>query len=115
MLKGTPVEIAFDWKAQETGYTKLLIGNTAVAVNFDKGDIKFVNPQIYSEAIIIPFHKKKSLNLDFIIDQEVIEFLGNDGVIYGTVETEENILRKEIVIESTVELESMRLYEIIAE
>ncbi len=115
VLKGTPVEIAFDWKAQETGYTKLLIGNTAVTVNFDKGDIKFVNPQIYSEAIIIPFHKKKSLNLDFIIDQEVIEFLGNDGVIYGTVETEENILRKEIVIESTVELESMRLYEIIAE
>ena len=51
----------------------------------------------------------------FIIDQEVIEFLGNDGVIYGAVETEENILRKEIVIESTVELESMRLYEIIAE
>ena len=64
----------------------------------------------------IPFNNVyKSLNLDFIIDQEVIEFLGNDGVIYGAVETEENILRKEIVIESTVELESMRLYEIIAE
>lgn len=114
MLKGTAAEITFNWKTQKTGYTKLLIGNTIITVNFDSGNITFVNAQIDSEAIVIPFNKKESLNLDFIIDQEVIEFLGNDGSIYGAVETEENILRKEIAIESTVELESVRFYEIVA-
>lgn len=58
------------------------------------------------------FDKKEALNLDFVIDQEVIEFFGNDGVIYGAVETEENILRKKILIESEAEPEAMKLYEI---
>lgn len=111
-LEGTAVEITLNWKAQEIGYTKLIIGDTAVTVNFDKGNIEFVNSQIYSEVIVVPFDKKESLNLDFIIDQEVIEFLGNNGLIYGAVETEENVLRKNFVMESAVEIESMRFYEI---
>ncbi len=111
-LKGTAVEITLNWKAQEIGYTKLIIGDTAVTVNFDKGNIEFLNSKIYSEVIVVPFDKKESLNLDFIIDQEVIEFLGNNGLIYGAVETEENVLRKNFVMESAVELESMRFYEI---
>ena len=112
MLSGTPAEITLNWKAQETGDTKLLIGETIVTVSFDRGNIEFVNPKVYSEMVVVPFEKKDSLSLDLIIDQEVIEFLGNDGVIYGAVETEENVLRKEIAIESTAEFESMRLYEI---
>ncbi len=112
-LKGLPAEIIINWKAQETGYTKLLIGDTVVTVNFDKSSIEFVNPQIYSEAIVVPFDQKESLSLDFIMDQEVIEFFGNDGVICGAVETEENLLRKKFVMESAAELESMRVYEIV--
>lgn len=115
VLNGKPAEITLNWKAQKTGYTKLLIGDTAVTVNFDKGNIEYVNPQIYTETITVPFDNNESIDLDFIIDQEVIEFWGNGGVICGAVETEENILRKEIVIESTAEIESMRLYEIITE
>lgn len=110
-LKGVPAEITLTWNVPETGYTKLLIGDTAVTVNFEKGSLSFVNPQVYPEAAVIPFDKKKSLNLDLIIDQEVIEFLGNDGVIYGAVETEENILGKKIIMESTAELASLRFYE----
>lgn len=44
---------------------------------------------------------------------EVIEFFGNGGVIYGAVETEENVLRKSFVMESATEPESMKLYDII--
>ena len=84
-----------------------------ITVNFELGNIEFVNQQIYSEPIIISFHKNDSLNLDFIIDQEVIEFFGNNGIIYGAVETEENILRKKIVMDSVAELETMKLFEII--
>lgn len=115
VLKGTATEITLSWKAQETGYTKLLIGNTIITVNFDSGNITFVNTQIDSGTIVISFNKKESLNLDLVIDQEVIEFLGNDGILYGAVETEENILRKEIAIESTVEFESVRFYKIVVQ
>lgn len=112
-LKGSPAEITLDWKNQTTGFTKLSIGNTVITVNFELGNIEFVNQQIYSEPIIISFHKNDSLNLDFIIDQEVIEFFGNNGIIYGAVETEENILRKKIVMDSVAELETVKLFEII--
>lgn len=112
-LKGTPAEIVLNWEAQESGCTKLLIGDTAITINFDKGNIAFTNPQIYLKEIVVPFDKKESLNLDFVVDQEVIEFLGNDGIICGAVETEENILQKNVVMESTVELKSGSLYEII--
>lgn len=115
VLNGIPVEAALSWKKQETGNARLKIGDTIVTVNFDTGSIAFVNPQPDAETMIIPFDKKESLSLSFIIDQEVIEFFGNAGVIYGAVETEENILRKEVEIESTAELESMQLYEIITE
>ncbi len=61
---------------------------------------------------MILFDKKAPLNLDFVIDQEVIEFFGNNGVICGAVETEENVLRKNILIESELEPEVMKFYEI---
>lgn len=111
-LGGTPAEITICFGVQETGDTKLSIGDTKITINFDKGNITFVNPQAYEEAIVVPFDKKEPLDLDLMIDQEVIEFLGNNGVIYGAVETEENILGKKLAMESAAELESMKLYEI---
>lgn len=113
LLNGTPAEIQLNWEAQETGHAKLQIGDTAITISFDKGSIELANPQIYPEPFAVSFDKNRSLNLDFIIDQEVIEFLGNDGVIYGAVETEENILQKNIAVQSTAGLESMKLYEIV--
>lgn len=112
-LGGTPAEITICFRAQETGDTKLSIGDTKITINFDKGNITFVNPQAYEEAVVVSFDKKEPLDLDLIIDQEVIEFLGNNGVIYGAVETEENILGKQLAMESAAEPESMKLYEII--
>lgn len=114
-LTGAPAQISLHWETQETGDTKLLIGDTSVTVNFGKGNIEFVNPQIYTDAIVVSFDKTEALSLDFLIDQEVIEFLGNQGVIYGAVETEENVLRKKFILESAAKLESMRFYEIVAQ
>ncbi len=111
-LKGKPAEITLSWNVRESGYTKLWIGDTEITVSFDNGDIEFANPQMDSEAVMILFDKKAPLNLDFVIDQEVIEFFGNNGVIYGAVETEENVLRKNILIESELEPEVMKFYEI---
>ena len=111
-LAGTASEIALVWKPQETGSTELWIGNTAVTVDFGAGRVEIKNPPIYAESVVIPFDTGKTLTLDFIIDQEVIEVFGNGGVIYGALETEENILQKKIRLESTVEIESMKLYEL---
>lgn len=112
VLRGVPVDIILAWKARETGSAKIRIGDTDIAVDFDRGEITFANPQVYSEAIVVPFDKAEGLKLEFIVDQEVIEFLGNDGVICGAVETEENILRKKFVLESDGGLEAMKMYEI---
>lgn len=110
---GVPAEITLSFRAQETKDAKLRIGDTSVTVNFAKGTLEFVNPQVSSEAVIVAFDNKEPLNLDFIIDQEAIEFLGNNGVIYGAVETEENVLGKKFVMESAAGLESMKLYKIV--
>lgn len=112
-LMGAPAQISLHWEAQETGDTKLWIGDTAVTVNFSKGIIEFANPQIDADAIVVSFDKKEALSLDLLIDQEVIEFLGNQGVIYGAVETEENVLGKKMIMESKAKIDSMRVYEIV--
>lgn len=109
-LKGMPAEMVLNWKPLETGAAKLRIGDTEITVDFDRGIIAFANPQIYPEPKAAAFDQKESL--DLIIDQEVIEFYGNGGILYGAVETEENLLRKKIAVESMAGLESMRLYEI---
>lgn len=111
-LKGRATEILFCWNAQDGGVTRLWIGSTEVTLDFDEGCLTFGNPQVDAETIVVPFDKKESLTLDLIIDQEVIEFLGNDGAIYGAVETEENILQKKVVMESGAELASMTCYEL---
>lgn len=112
-LCGRPAEISLRWKAQETGVTAMQIGDTAITVDFGSKNISFVNPQVYSETITVPFDPDESLTLDLVIDQEVIEFFGNGGVLYGAVETEENTLGKKFSLESTARIDSSKLYEFI--
>lgn len=112
-LEGTAAEVMLSWKPQEAGFTKLQIGNTSFTVCFDKGQMEIRNTKASDENItVIPFDRNEALDLDFVIDQEVIEFFGDNGVICGAVETEENILRKEIALESTAETEVVKMYEI---
>lgn len=111
-LKGRAAELLLCWNTQESGITKLWIGCTEITADFGEGCLTFTNPQIEAETIVVPFDQKVTLTLDLIIDQEIIEFLGNDGAIYGAVETEENILQKKVMVESGMEIASMTFYEL---
>jgi len=112
-LCGKPIEVSLNWSAQETGSAQMRIGDTSIAVDFGIGSITFANPQVYAEPIVVSFDRSRSLDLDLVIDQEVIEFFGDSGVLYGAVETEENILRKKFTLASTAEIASLRLYEFV--
>lgn len=111
-LKGRAAELVLCWNAQGSEAAELCIGDTKVTIDFGRGCMEFVNLQVDAKTIVVPFEKRETFTLDVIIDQEVIEFLGNDGAIYGAVETEENILRKKVVLESAAALTSLRFYEI---
>ena len=112
-LCGKPIEASLNWSAQETGCAHMRIGDTSIAIDFGSGSITFANPQVYAEPIVVSFDKGRSLDLDLVIDQEVVEFFGDNGVLYGAVETEENVLRKKFTLESTAEIASLRLYEFV--
>ena len=111
-LTGTPMEVTIVWKPQKEGRTKLSIGSTIITIDFNNGIMEFRNPQIDSDTIVVPFDRQRQWKLDLVIDQEVIEFYGDDGVVYGAVETEENVLRRKLLLESTVEMDSVKWYEL---
>lgn len=113
VLNGISAQITITSEQRNSGGIQLNIGDTHILICFDDGTMTFSNPQVYSEKIVVPFDKTEALNLDFIIDQEVIEFLGNNGLIYGAVETEENILRKKITMTSDSESAFVKFFEIV--
>lgn len=112
-LSGAPVEFVLEWAPSKIGVTRISIGDTLIVVCFEKGVIEVQNEQIYSEKITVPFDKEDVLSLDLVLDQEVIEFFGNDGMIYGAVETEENVLGTTILLESDVEMDSVKMYDLV--
>ena len=111
-LRGIAAELAVKWKEQESGIAKVQIGGTLFTVDFEQKKINIINPQVYAETKEICFDQGKEFTLDFVIDQEIIEFFGDGGTIYGAVETEENILRKNIGVDSSAEIETIKFYEL---
>lgn len=111
-LTGAPVDVTLSWKPQNTGTTKLMLGNYEITIDFVRETIIFYDLKKHADTARIPFCCNEHLTLRFIIDQEVVEFWGNDGIIYGAVEVEENILRKKLSVESTAEIDSMKCCEI---
>lgn len=112
-LKGKPMEVVLKWGVQKTGYTRVLIGNIRFDMQFGEGRIQVINQETHTEIAAIAFDTGSSFDMDIIIDQGVIEFYGNDGVIYGAVEPEENILQKKFALETEVEIEAVQIYEIL--
>ena len=98
LLNGTPLDVRISWKSQKKGTTKLFLGNYEIIVDFVRETIRF--------------NHNENLDLRLIIDQEVLEFFGNHGIIYGAVEMEENILRSTLTVESNAEIASMEWREI---
>lgn len=111
-MDGTPLEITVSFEPQNTGRTLLGIGKTGVAVDFEREIMEIENPDTAAKKITIPFSGKEGLSLDFIIDQEIIEFYGNDGCFYGAVETEENVLAKAVTAETTAKIAEMKWFEL---
>ena len=111
-FKGAASEIDIRWKQQERGKTILKIGSTDFTVDFSKEIITIKNPEVYDDEKKIPFTAENGLTLDIIADQEVIEFFGNNGIIYGAVETEENLLGKSAYLTSSAQIETVKIYEL---
>ena len=72
------------------------------------------NQGTHSETVTISFDSDSPFDMDIVVDQGVIEFYGSDGVIYGAIEPEENILHKKFALESEVEIEVVQIYEILS-
>lgn len=113
-LQGHPLNLELTWDAKAAGQSKLVIGNLVVVADFAREIITFGELESHFDTINISFARREGLALRLIIDQEVVEFLGNDGTIYGAVEVEENILNKWIMVGSQVEIKEMRWCELIS-
>ena len=88
--------------------TMLGIGKTVLNIDFDRAQITVKHWNLQEE--VTAFDRETMLSLSLIVDQEVIEFYGAEGTIYGAVETEENILNGKIVIQSSAKIHSIRTW-----
>ncbi|WMJ89024.1 glycoside hydrolase family 32 protein [Anaerocolumna sp. MB42-C2] len=100
-LEGNPVCIKLSWESSAEGDTKIQIGNSEICLNLKASQLIINTIEKDSESSIISLGSNKKQELKIILDQEVIEFLCNNGTIYGAVEVEENILGKSVKIIET--------------
>ena len=110
-LQGNPVRIDFSWDAPEEGRTKAVIQNIEMTADFNSGCLRFQDRSTGEEISYITLRKGEKTKLSLIIDQEVIEFFGNDGTIYGMAETEENVLKQKLHITMDAPKTSVTWYE----
>ena len=110
-LQGRPVQIDFSWDAPEEGRTKAVIQNIEMTADFNSGCLRFQDRNTGEEISYITLRKGEKTTLSLIIDQEVIEFFGNDGTIYGMAETEENVLKEKLCITMDAHKTSVTWYE----
>lgn len=97
-LMGKPICIKIKWDNLSQGEEKLLIGNSLITLNFATNQL-IIDTKEPGGFISYSFDNNNTeQNLNFIIDEEVIEFLGNDGIVYGVLETEENVLGKSVTV-----------------
>ncbi len=101
LLKGIPACIKLCWDNSAEGETKLQIGNTKITIQLNLNRLMINTKENDSEVSVISLGRNMKQELTLILDQEVIEFLCNDGTVYGAVEVEENILGKSVKIMET--------------
>lgn len=112
-LCDTAAELCLNWKPQKTGNVILTVGEVSVSVNFEAGTFTIENRKRYEEPFVILFDKEKAFQLKLMIDCGMVELFGNDGIIYAAVEVEEMVLKKAILVESTVELQAVSFNKIV--
>lgn len=103
-FEGVPLEVDLSWEVGEAGKIRLLTGDTELVIDLEANLLLFGKDK---ESCLEDEQLRK---LKLLIDQEVIEFYGNDGTIYGAIEVEENLLGKSLRVETTAELCHMEWY-----
>lgn len=96
----TPHQIDMEWERNCTGETRLQIQNVEMVLDFTEGRLIFRDLSDNTETVHVPIEREETGNLSVIIDQEAVEFFGNDGTIYGVVEVEENALGNSVSLKT---------------
>ncbi len=91
-------ELCLEFGPDCSGTAELSVGETVIHADLQQGRLKIDTPYPHSqdEETAASFDPSAGLKLRILIDQEMLEVIGMDGLIYGTFETEENVLGKEI-------------------
>jgi Beta-fructosidases (levanase/invertase) len=95
-----PAVIKINWKNSSAGKIILHIGKGIVEIDLDKEQLFLDTKEPEGCVSGITIGNRSGGSLLLYIDQEVIEFFGMDGTVYGAVETEENILGKSVSVRS---------------
>lgn len=103
-LEGRALKLSLRWKQEEKRKACIYLKNIIIYIDFKKGMISLEQMSKNTPEMIGYFDNQKEFDLDLIIDQEIIEFYGADGIVYGAMETDENILGYKLICESEPEL-----------
>ena len=99
-IAGEAREVVLSWNAGMTGTELLEIGETTIRIDFTHGEL-WVDTDRKHELdgeLRGVFDPAKPLDMTVVIDQEMLDILADGGRLCGTIETEENVLGKTIVL-----------------
>ncbi len=99
-LNNRPAVIKINWNDNSSGVVTLRIGEGTVEIDLNKKQLLLDTNEPESCVSGIRIGNRSEESLLLYIDQEVIEFFGMDGTVYGALETEENILGRSVSIQS---------------
>lgn len=107
-LDGKPILLALRWNEQASGKTEITVGQTTIRADFGDATLTMTGP-CDTQTNAMAIDPTRAFDLSVVIDQEVIEFYGDEGTLYGAVETEENVLAEHVCIRSDVMITSVAL------
>lgn len=106
-LEGKAMKLSLKWGQEDKKKACIYLKNIIVYIDFKKGMISLEQMSKNTPEMIGYFDNTQEFDLDLVIDQEVIEFYGEDGIVYGAMETDENILGYKLICESEPELKKV--------
>lgn len=110
-MEGEARELAVSWAPGSTGCAALSVGDTVLRVDLGAGELTVDTSRLFEQEkeVRASFDPAQGFRLRVIVDQEMIEVLGADGLICGTLETEENVLAASLTLHSEAPVEDCRL------
>lgn len=101
-MEGEARELNVSWAPGSTGQAELTVGETVIRVDLGAGELTVDSSRLMEQEsqVRAGFDPDPGFRLRVIVDQEMIELLGADGLICGTLETEENVLARSLSLHS---------------